>query len=453
MDTDYKVQVEHVSKAFKMYNTPMDKMKEALSIRGKVLHTDFFAITDLSFRVKKGEILGIMGRNGSGKSTLLKMITGITEPTSGIIRISGRISSLLELGTGFNMEYTGIENIFFYGTLMGFTHCQMEEKIQDIIDFAEIGDYVYQPVKTYSSGMFARLAFSCAVNVEPDILIVDEILSVGDMRFQSKCFNKFKDFKEKGVTILYVGHDVGMMRTFCDTAMWINKGKLVDIGDPTFISAKYTEFMYLDDTADFTDYKILDTVSEKMGDMNENDVFVLSGEKKAEEPGKRAMKVENGLFPDSIAHWGSRTGMIKSVVICDASGLEKKHFSSEDTLAINIYFDIEDDIDTEYFSVAFAVKNTEGTDIIVKTTYDEELKLKSGKLQKISFEFVSRLANGDYYLVIALEDRTNAAITYYEYIEGAVYFKIYSDKKIFGIFDPAAKINYKLCEEEKDERK
>ncbi len=454
MDTDYKVQVEHVSKAFKMYNTPMDKMKEALSIRGKVLHTDFFAITDLSFRVKKGEILGIMGRNGSGKSTLLKMITGITEPTSGIIRISGRISSLLELGTGFNMEYTGIENIFFYGTLMGFTHCQMEEKIQDIIDFAEIGDYVYQPVKTYSSGMFARLAFSCAVNVEPDILIVDEILSVGDMRFQSKCFNKFKDFKEKGVTILYVGHDVGMMRTFCDTAMWINKGKLVDIGDPTFISAKYTEFMYLDDITDFTDYKILDAVSGKMGEMKENDVLVFSGEKKAEEPRKSSMKVESSLFPDSIAHWGSRTGMIKSVVICDASGLEKNHFCSEDSLAVVIYFDVEDDIDTDYFSVALSIKNTEGTDIIVKTTYDEELKLKNGKQQKISFEFVPRLRNGDYYLVIALEDRTNAAITYYEYIEGAVYFKIYSDKKIFGIFDPAANINYRLCkQEENDERK
>ena len=192
----------------------MDKLKEAFSISGKVLHTEFFAVTDLSFQVKKGEILGIMGRNGSGKSTLLKMITGITEPTSGNIRVSGRISSLLELGTGFNMEYTGIENIFFYGTLMGFSRHQMEEKIQNIIDFAEIGDYIYQPVKTYSSGMFARLAFSCAVNVEPDILIVDEILSVGDMRFQAKCFNKFKDFKEKGVTILYVGHDVGMMRKF-----------------------------------------------------------------------------------------------------------------------------------------------------------------------------------------------------------------------------------------------
>ncbi len=259
MDLNDKIQVNHISKVFKMYDSPMDKMKEAFSISGKIRHIDFYAITDLSFHVKKGEILGIMGRNGSGKSTLLKMITGIYEPTSGSITISGKVSSLLELGTGFNMEYSGIENIFFYGTLMGFTRGQMEEKLQDIIDFAEIGDYVYQPVKTYSSGMFARLAFSCAINVEPDILIVDEILSVGDMRFQAKCFNKFKEFREKGVTILYVGHDVGMMRTFCDTAMWINKGKLVDIGDPTFISAKYTEFMYLDDISEFTDYKLLGT--------------------------------------------------------------------------------------------------------------------------------------------------------------------------------------------------
>ena len=204
MDSEYKIQVSNISKAFKMYNTPMDKMREALSISGRILHTDFYAVTDLSFSVKKGEILGIMGRNGSGKSTLLKMITGIYEPSKGEIEVSGKISSLLELGMGFNMEYTGIENIYFYGTLMGFTRSQMEKKIQEIIDFAEIGDYVYQPVKTYSSGMFARLAFSCAVNVEPDILIVDEILSVGDMRFQAKCFNKFKEFKEKGVTILYV---------------------------------------------------------------------------------------------------------------------------------------------------------------------------------------------------------------------------------------------------------
>ena len=220
-----KIVVRHLSKTFDMYNSPMDKLKEALSPSGKVRHTEFHALTDMSFEVKKGEILGIMGRNGAGKSTLLKIITGILEPTSGSVEVSGRISSLLELGTGFNMEYTGIQNIYFYGTLMGFTKKQMDQKLDDIIKFAEIGDYIDQVVKTYSSGMFARLAFSCAINVEPEILIVDEILSVGDMRFQAKCFNKFKEFKEQGVTILYVGHDVGMMRTFCDRCMWINNGR------------------------------------------------------------------------------------------------------------------------------------------------------------------------------------------------------------------------------------
>lgn len=438
MDLDYKIQVDHVSKVFKMYNTPMDKMKEALSITGKVLHTDFYAITDLSFSVKQGEILGIMGRNGSGKSTLLKMITGIYEPTEGNIKVSGKISSLLELGTGFNMEYTGIENIFFYGTLMGFTKGQMEEKLQSIVDFAEIGDYVYQPVKTYSSGMFARLAFSCAINVDPEILIVDEILSVGDMRFQAKCFNKFKEFQDKGVTILYVGHDVGMMRTFCDRAMWINKGKLVDIGDPTFISAKYTEYMYLDDITEFTDYKLLG--SEEKGNGSQGEQPQEDG--KAGEPHKESSKIINSLFPDSIAHWGTAVGMVKSAMIYDALGKEQAVFNADDTMKISIGLDISDNINIEDFSVAFSIKNKEGTDIIVKTTYDEHVKLRTGNNQEISFEFTPRLSNGDYYLVVALENRENIEITYYEYIEGAVYFKMYSDKKIFGIYDLPTIIKY-----------
>ena len=437
MRAEYKIEVNHISKVFRMYNTPMDKMKEALSVSGKVLHSDFYAITDLSFSVERGEILGIMGRNGSGKSTLLKMLTGIYEPTAGEIRVSGKISSLLELGTGFNMEYTGIENIFFYGTLMGFTRKQMEEKKQSIIDFAEIGDYVYQPVKTYSSGMFARLAFSCAINVEPDILIVDEILSVGDMRFQAKCFNKFKEFKEKGVTILYVGHDVSMMRTFCDRAMWINKGKLVDIGDPTFISAKYTEFMYLDDITDFTDYKLLG--SEEKGTEIENPELETNM-KEAQEPQKQEMKIGNSLFPESIAHWGSRTGLVKRAKIYDASGKEQKAFSADDTMIIEIMLDIDEDINVKKFSVAISLKNTEGIDLIVKTTYDEHIKMIAGKGQTVSFELKPRLANGDYYLVVALENRENTTIAYYECIEGAVYFKSYTDKKIFGIYDVPTKI-------------
>lgn len=440
MDVDYKVRVDHVSKVFKMYNTPMDKMKEALSISGKVLHTDFYAVTDICFSVEKGEILGIMGRNGSGKSTLLKMITGIYEPTEGTIEITGKISSLLELGTGFNMEYTGIENIFFYGTLMGFTRKQMEERLGSIIDFAEIGDYVYQPVKTYSSGMFARLAFSCAINVEPDILIVDEILSVGDMRFQAKCFNKFKEFKDKGVTILYVGHDVSMMRTFCDRAMWINKGRLIDIGDPTFISAKYTEFMYLDDITEFTDYKL--RVSEDK-ETELNKMIVRNIENEMQEPQKQEQKISNSLFPDSIAHWGIRPGLIKYARICDISNEEKNFFSAQDSMRIVIGFDVDDDINAEDFSIAFSIKNTEGTDLIVKTTYDEGIEILNGKCQEIMFEFKPHLANGDYYLVAALENRENAAISYYEYIEGVSYFKMYTNKKIFGVVDVDTNVLYK----------
>lgn len=451
METEYKIQADHISKVFKMYNTPMDKMKEALSVSGKVLHVDFYAVTDLSFSVKKGEILGIMGRNGSGKSTLLKMLTGIYEPTEGTIRISGKISSLLELGTGFNMEYTGIENIFFYGTLMGFTRKQMEEKQQSIIEFAEIGDYVYQPVKTYSSGMFARLAFSCAINVEPDILIVDEILSVGDMRFQAKCFNKFKQFKEKGVTILYVGHDVGMMRTFCDRAMWINKGRLVDIGDPTFISAKYTEFMYLDDITEFTDYKLLKSVNGGIAESSiklEKSRLLKESEESEEsvkvvsEPHKQKRKISDSLFPNSISHWGSKPGMVKYAGIFNKTAEAKNYFSAKDKMGVVIRFDVDEDIDIKNFSVAFSIKNKEGTDILVKTTYDENIEIKSGNNQEISFEFKSQLANGDYYLVVALENRENASISYYEYIEGAVYFKMYTDKKIFGVVDISTDVIY-----------
>lgn len=442
MNEEYKIKADHISKVFKMYNTPMDRLREALSFREKELHTDFYAVTDLSFQVKRGEILGIMGRNGSGKSTLLKMITGIYEPTSGTVSVSGKITSLLELGMGFNMEYTGIDNVFFYGTLMGLSRNQMEGKLQSIIDFAEIGDYVYQPVKTYSSGMFARLAFSCAINVEPDILIVDEILSVGDMRFQAKCFNKFKQFKETGVTILYVGHDVSIMRTFCDTAMWIDKGRLVDIGDPTFISAKYTEFMHVEEISEFTGYK-------RKGSDNNNGV----PEKKQEEPKKESRKVAGGLFPDSIAHWGMSVGMVRSVKLCDGNGKEKTVFRADEKMCIELIFEINETIDVQHLSAAFSIKNTEGTDIIVKTTYDEKIRLQGNGRQKICFEFVSGLANGDYYLVIAMENRKDAAITYYEYIEGVCYFKLYTQRKIFGIYDIDTKIRYNHQEQRIEETK
>ena len=451
-----KIQVKNVSKKFKMYNSSKDKLVEAFDPLKRVRHTEFAALTDISFDVEEGEIIGIVGRNGSGKSTLLKIITGILNPTTGEVKVSGRISSLLELGTGFNMEYTGIDNIYFYGTLMGLKKSEIDSRLNDIIEFAEIGDYIGQVVKTYSSGMFARLAFSCAINVDPDILIVDEILSVGDMRFQAKCFNKFKEFKKRGVTILYVGHDVGMMRTFCDRCIWLNNGQMVADGEPVFITSKYTEFMYADDESDFTEYKKFDAntlkeVSEKKEenvdtiDTNEDGIDEVLVEQSPDndaisnvEIGNRV--VEGSIFPNALAHWGSNVGMIQKLVVSDMEDEKKNIFEADERIKIQIFFHDELDFDHKNLSVAFSIKNKEGTDLIVKTTYDEKIEIQEGLNHVLTFEFLPMLATGEYYLVIAIENRENMNPTYFEYVEGAYFFKIYSKKKIFGLFDVEANI-------------
>ena len=206
---EYAISVKDVTKVYKLYEKPIDRLKESVSPTHKNYHRDFYALNGLSFNVKKGETVGIIGTNGSGKSTILKIITGVLTPSTGQVQVNGKISALLELGAGFNMDYTGIENIYMNGTMMGYTKKEMEAKLDDILDFAEIGDFVYQPVKTYSSGMFVRLAFALAINVEPEILIVDEALSVGDVFFQSKCYRRMEEIRQSGTTILMVTHDMG----------------------------------------------------------------------------------------------------------------------------------------------------------------------------------------------------------------------------------------------------
>ena len=226
------IKVSHLTKVYKLYDKPIDRLKESLHPLKKKYHKDFYALNDVSFEIKKGETVGIIGKNGAGKSTLLKIITGVLTPSSGHVHVNGRIASLLELGAGFNPEYTGVENIYLQGTLMGYSHSEMEAKVDEILTFADIGDFVYQPVKMYSSGMFARLAFAVAINVDPDILIVDEALSVGDAAFQLKCFAKMQKLRNNGTTILFVSHDTYSVRTLCTNALWINKGCLVDAGNP-----------------------------------------------------------------------------------------------------------------------------------------------------------------------------------------------------------------------------
>ncbi len=237
------IKIQNMNKVYKIYSSPVDRLKESLSPIKKKYSHEHYALKEINMEVKKGESIGLLGTNGSGKSTLLKIITGVLNPTNGDVEVNGKVSALLELGAGFNPEYTGIENIYLNGSMMGYSREEMEKKIDSIVDFADIGGFINQPVKTYSSGMFARLAFSVAISVEPEILIVDEALSVGDSRFQIKCIEKMEQIKENGTTILFVSHGIEQIRRFCDRAIWIEKGILRADGDVNDVADQYENFL------------------------------------------------------------------------------------------------------------------------------------------------------------------------------------------------------------------
>ncbi|MGO3115565.1 ABC transporter ATP-binding protein [Enterococcus pseudoavium] len=241
--TETVIEINHLTKKYDMYKKPSDRLKEALSLTRKTYHEVFYALNDVNIEVKKGEMIGFIGENGSGKSTILKIITGVLTPSAGEVKIIGNIAALLELGSGFNPEYSGYENIFLNGMVLGFSREEMQEKVDDIINFADIGDHLYQPVKTYSSGMFVRLAFAVAINVDPDILIVDEALAVGDLEFQLKCMEKFTELRNAGKTILFVSHDVNAVRRFCDRVYWLKNGVVEAEGETMEITETYENFL------------------------------------------------------------------------------------------------------------------------------------------------------------------------------------------------------------------
>jgi teichoic acid transport system ATP-binding protein len=240
---EYAIDIQNITKTYNMYKKPSDRFKEALNPFKKSYHDLFYALKDVTMQIEKGEMIGFVGENGSGKSTILKIITGVLTPTSGTMKIDGKISALLELGSGFNPEYSGYENIFLNGMVLGFSREEMEERVDDVIQFADIGDHLYQPVKTYSSGMFVRLAFAVAINVDPDILIVDEALAVGDLEFQLKCMEKFTEIKNSGKTILFVSHDVNSIRRFCDRTFWLKNGEVVESGETMDVTTNYENFL------------------------------------------------------------------------------------------------------------------------------------------------------------------------------------------------------------------
>jgi lipopolysaccharide transport system ATP-binding protein len=243
------VRFQGVSKSYAIYDAPGDRLKELLSPFRRKHHKDFWALQDVNFQVERGETFCIVGENGSGKSTLLQIVAGILQPTGGTVEVAGRVSALLELGAGFNPEFTGRDNVYLNGSILGLTTRQIDRRYKDIEAFAEIGDFIEQPVKTYSSGMVVRLAFAVAINVDPEILLVDEALAVGDIYFRQRCMRKVHELRSRGITILFVSHAVSDVKAIGDRVLWLDHGRLVDVGEPDRVIARYLAAMVEKDSA------------------------------------------------------------------------------------------------------------------------------------------------------------------------------------------------------------
>jgi len=410
-----------ISKIYKIYKSPIDRLKEALLGKKKLYYQEYYALQGISFEIQAGETIGIIGRNGSGKSTLLKILAGVLTPSTGYIQVEGKVSAILELGAGFNVEYTGLENIYLNGVIQGKTNKQIEEVVDRIVDFADIGEFIYQPVKTYSSGMFARLAFAVAINVDPDIIIVDEALAVGDMKFQAKCFRKFEELKEKGVTILFVGHDISSIRKFCDRTLWLHKGKMVAFGDTLNVTAEYMEFMNTEQE-DVTNLNLSTSI-----DVSASVTDIQSRESSDEDS-----------LNNIINRWGSRPNLIKNVKVMNEKGQKTQILKHGETVRISVTFLMPDDLPREHVSVAISLKDPTGTDLIVYTTKDDD-RIRFDPMThmgELTFEFKNILTNVDIVLAVAIEDRSTLQPEYYDFVEGAAYFKSVTDKQLFGVAHP-----------------
>ncbi len=427
------ISVESVGKCYHIYDRPSDRLKQMLSFGRRRYFREFWAVHDVSFTIGRGETVGIIGRNGSGKSTLLQMICGTVAPTTGRIRASGRVAALLELGAGFNPEFTGRENVLLNASILGFPVEEMRERMGDVIAFAELEEFIDQPVKTYSSGMFARLAFSIAINVEPDILVIDEALAVGDARFVAKCMRRIQDIKAKGVTILFVSHDVASVRTLCERAIWIDKGRLVNAGDVFPVTGRYMEFLFRDESVS------ADSAIEAAKNLSAAhilpvvvDVVESNDEVQIEEP-QADFHIE--LRP--VTHWGSHKGLILSAAVCDSAGVRRDVHKLSSDIEVRIDVNIPASVSRDHLSVAISIKDLKGTDLIVSTTRDYGMRLPEAERFNVTFSMRNSLVTGKYLLVAAVENREYRDIHYFEYIEGAHYFSSLADEHIFGIFQPS----------------
>lgn len=416
---DAVIEVSGLSKVYKMYQKPTDRLKESLGWGGKKFSREFYALKNVDIRVRKGETVGIIGTNGSGKSTLLKIVTGVLDPTAGSVSIHGRVSALLELGAGFNMEYTGLENIYLNGTMMGFSDAEIEKKVEKILAFADIGDFVYQPVKTYSSGMFVRLAFAVAINIEPEILIVDEALSVGDIFFQAKCYRKFEEFKEMGKTILFVSHDLSSVSKYCDRVILLNKGEKVAEGN-----AK----------------EIVDLYKKLLVNQAEANQGVQTEEKTPEAAEAAEWKTMLSLNPE-VLEYGEREAEIIDFAILDEEGRITNSIEKGSRFRIRMKVLFHEAVQDPIF--AYTIKNRLGTELTGTNTMYEKVNIppqKPGDIRTVSFEQEMELQGGEYLLSLGCTGYREADFRVYHRLYDLCSIVVISDKNTVGFFDMKSEV-------------
>ena len=423
------IAVENVCKIYKLYDKPMDRLKEALGLTRNVKHREHFALNNVNFQVKQGECVGIIGTNGSGKSTILKIITGVLNPTSGAVTVNGRISALLELGAGFNQEYSGMENIYLNGTMNGFSNAEIDAKLQDILDFADIGDYVHQPVKTYSSGMFVRLAFSVAINIEPEILIVDEALSVGDVFFQAKCYHKFEEFKKMGKTIMIVSHDLSSIAKYCDRVILLNQGVKLGEGSPKEM---------IDDSKRVLvgQYELPEQKSEQSL-LNDAEVQEAVHTKAAVQKRAREGNAEN----TKTLEYGTKEAEIEEIYIVDDRGVRTNAILKGMEFGIYMKVRFHQDLPAPIF--AFSIKTAKGTEITGTNTMFEKAFLESvsaGSEKLVSFTQKMSLQGGEYLISFGVTGYNGNEFQVYHRLYDALDITVISDKNTVGYYDMNSKV-------------
>ncbi len=418
------IDVSHVTKLYKLYKSPSDRFKESLGFSKKIRYQELYALSDVSFQVHKGECVGIIGTNGSGKSTILKIITGVLNPTGGNVAINGRISALLELGAGFNPEYTGLENIYLNGTMMGFQRHEIDARLDDIIKFADIGEFIHQPVKTYSSGMFVRLAFAVAINIDPEILIIDEALSVGDVFFQAKCYRKFDEFKKAGKTILFVSHDLGAVGNYCDRVVLLNKGVKKNEGPSKLIVDEYKQILVKNN-------------DEKQKEKSQD---------KTQHPTEENRELTGILErnPNTL-EYGEGGAKIRKIRILDEAGNETSTVEKRQKFTIRMTVTFDQDIKEPIFAYSF--KNARGTEITGTNTMYEKTPIKdvrAGQTVTVDFTQIMNLQGSDYLLSLGCTGYVDGNLKVFHRLYDVIGITVMSAQNTVGLYDMFSDISFRI---------